>query len=673
MERRLQDQIVNLEGENNTLPTSLDLPGRLYGKKLDSVGRLAKDILGIKSAVKRAHEAITNFGDVNAKRIVRLTERRNDLIEQIRDIDSSRVVGVFYLKLQQELSEMGVSPEDIFNLFKECLKISTEFHGFDNYNLSTKSDSKERVSAIRNFYKNAIMRVDKPAWYKGSNEGWQNLVYERSLFAIYLNPPEAISGGMLQLHYRYPFNCCTDKENYPDWMNGLESSSTPDLSVVKSELTEDEDELKRIIEDRKKTSHHMGFIKDNYLKRAHGFSSWLRSQFNPLLSESVGVGKLIYLLDLLPVVHDLDNPEYQDIIDNKMGKLSHFKREYYKDPILGTIRHYFSGTINSLSEESVALWLEDALVESGLVGNVKNLIDDNLIDCFELMVNQSEGPKSLRWLAVKDQSPKAYRNLCYGLRILLNNCPKQDLVELVEILRHFKGESVEHIIWEIAQMIEKDIERITSIGNENPQLNQVMNQIQKFAVQWTSNHHQWLLEQYNKKLNGKVTSLEPVNIQQSQDRLKIISLEPEVKPSLEQEIEKKVDEIKQEERELQKIELDKWRVFYNPDAKNSNQRPESWEEILGNDDVSRERNLAAYIGRSKIPCSIKVGSIIGVLEDIVNTPEEVEYTQIGQRINGEKVNKRKRANMRVFYWLDREQRRLVFSLYLKEDMSYRKL
>lgn len=621
---------------------------------------VAETIVGMtrtSSMLLRSTSALLSFRIEARSHYSQLGQTESELNEQAAALESSISTTLYYLEFSRELEQYGADPESIFVVFGACLRVNTKIHEQMRKKRLPKNTSGKIVSAVssvaESIFAQEFNKLTIPSWFKGGKRDWDAFLYIRLTFRNYFRDKGIGIEEDLKLGY-------TAAGCYPDWYT--DSLGLPlDREVVEREMAEDRTDLEKLVSQLKIIHNKKVYLDQLIYEKGKKVESWIDEAD---LSLQQKVGDLPTLLVRLAARDALFKRrgltrEEAEVIKRQEG----IKRpvEDILNPVAYEIRYFSRNTSISLSSEFVALWFTERLRAAGLISSVNDPLSSETAHLItQTLVSTEEG--KCFWRGMRDIDKKKYDLFIYTLRPLLLSLSSETASFILEFAQEARGASIEHFIWALADAIEQHKEDIFAKA-QNGQVNGLapcFDDLSKFTARWLTKNWQWA---YNLLLSQLKPSV-PIEIEQN-----LAIGVPEVSENVgDYQV---IEDIEKEVVEMQKGPLEGWRIYYLQNLRNPDRK--YWTEIKGETVAQREKALEEYIRENGVSCTVKPATIIRVLESIVTTPGSIEHVRMRLEAGDEVYKKRKRRNMRILYRVDQVEKVLLFNLYKKEDMSYRKL
>lgn len=588
------------------------------------------------------------------------------VMDQVFSLRESATSGAAYLTIVDELTQQNVPPEDIMDFYLRCLKINTYISEKQS------NETVERVAAQRIIKNSAADReflnlMEKegrniPDWFKGNKDAWKGFVSKHALFSTYLqNFPQ---------NYPFIFNSdsnfilgYTAKDSLPEWLEEwFEEGKIPERSTVIEEVIQDKKESETLFKQVEQIRRQTDYIGGLYAKKNVKSMIWSEKRRRQVSSMPQNFTNCILQIGALR-----DYPELP--IDLNSDPNMETMREINRTMIPSNIAHerrikaFVESQEGGIGKESLALWLESNLRKAGIIKSAQQTINpisgQRLTALFDESM-QSEITTEFQHLKLTDK--KAFNALHFDIMPLLQILRGEEIAYLQELVEISQGESMEPIIWEMAEVI--SIRLREGIGSvELPKLTAItLSHVEQFFGSWLRANWQWanqqlyenLLEKYNKSTAVTTDVETPQEIDDSETQA-IFSVEL-------QEIE---EEIKQSERG----NLAGWQIYYTVDRRIT---PDSLIEIEGETLEEKGEFLKQFVRKRKIPCTMDEENIILSLDKMIVAPPGEEWVRMRMNVDGVEYKKLKyKGPMRTLYQRNDERKEIIFFIHKKKDWGYR--
>ncbi len=576
---------------------------------------------------RRLVDDTTIFGRLS--KLDAIDSEQQDLINQY---SSFRTVSAAYLQMYDDLSPRGIPDIEIFSLFQKSFYMACEFYKlYDPSNNPSQEIAFRKHQAARAAGYPELRRlivkiagVPSPSFRKSKTE-WEQLIDEYSNFSEMLNPNfNGISTEKLEFGF-------VSTEWIPDWFADSDGVA-PRRSQVEEEFKEDtEEQLAISIYQDKVNSNYNDlreydnrlFIKSalNIEKRRRDLFPGQPSLVNSLIYLSATQNMYTYPGDI-EVVKKMSADELDDIMvspeESRKSAINIFTEQM------------------PIGSDLVALWLEKQFKDGGF--SATTVIDENLVDRLGLIGREKEG--DLR--ALKDTDKKFFKLYYYQLAPLFDLMQSGQKEYMTELIEGSKGEKVELIIWEMADIFASRLQ-----ATNEPELNQTVGDIRRFSKKWLTDNWQWAYGEL--ELAAEAGPRE------------IVHPEETVEEELDVTQESKDEEVEMQElsRQVKEGNLAGWSLFYT-----TNMRVKHGGKLLaidGKDLDDKEKALGKVLTDEGSQVAIKNSSLIHALDWITTVPMKNLKRQMLE-VNGEVFMVRKRDSVRILFQIDHESKELSFFL-----------
>ncbi len=547
-----------------------------------------------------------------------------ELLEDYTNISSSLTAGRAFQKLHAELTtEYQVAHEEIVDIYQKLL---SEYLRHPEIPLHpNKIDTRTRKQIITFFEK----QMPPPTWWRGGTINWQNYMWTRLNFHNYIhedlgfnhvNKPNHII-PQCYLHF-------VDPEFLPDWYEGMKQKPAEQLlEEVDQEFNEDLQVKDKLYTDISNVPATHKKLFDYFNEKSESYNAWILEKAN--LMEQIGFKDFKSFLIYIPTLLASFNAEHFDIttkdgFNNALDKLY----ELYAEN-------------RAVDKDIIALWLAH--------------------NCNDLHIGQTNGipvsivatalraikdPESLGkvWLPLKEENKQLYKFLRFNVGSLLASASQEEIEILAEYLETLP---LSTSLKEIGKSIAEYSEQITQLSKQDSNTNRTVKNVHTFIKQWLSANQ----ERYRNRI---IDTLKSPAIAYQYARTKHINTEL------------LLDDLSTEQGPFTQ-----WNLFYTTNINNPTGAFIS--EIKGNSTEEITTSLEKLLRSQGISISVKISSIINCLEQIVNTPPEIEQLtpHLGNKHSDIDYKKRKRGKVRILYTIDPNNKNLTFWLHQKKQQSYR--
>lgn len=667
---------MNIEQEkkegSTPSPTTLTL-FRFSDQKLYEIANYYIKRVNLSHESFVAESAFVNLRQETEVKKGRLNQNMRELTDRsIARIDSA-TASTAYLKLFDELSQRGVSAQEIYDFYMWCLAFNTrlcqlsrqeiggnydQFGSIDFLTKQNPSGSKLNVETAKMLDKEKEVA---PSWFIGSNEEWKSFFRDHAYFGIYLQDFFVEYPQFQRPLIQVPLGRTTNDE-LPDWLDDTERTP-PARSAVEAELVTD---LEEEVQSTKATEvldrqyHYLQKVMDEKSVKA---ILYLQKRRRELFSEIKGFTEAIVLLgsshhwpDFTIDPLDVPNVTRSQILDSVITEdKAHDAR----------IKNLAQSNDILMSRESIALWIEKKLLEGKLFGNAQDIIDDNILSVvnslFDELLQEEPNPD---FQALRNKNKRVFRALNYDINPLLEVLDKNEIEYLQELTGVSQGDPLESLIWEVAELVSSKLKR----GNREEvpkQTGITLNHMQQFFTSWLRDNYYWVVTQLASYLRMKLA--ESRDKEKSDNLLATVDQQAPVSTEVQEEIQEIEDVVE----EYQKGNLGGWHLYYTTDR---SLNPESFVEIGGEVATLKEREEAfeQFVGKEKIPCTVQPASIVRSLDTLLAVPQATEWIRPRMEVKGEVFKKdRHPMGMRTLYVMDPSKKEIVFFIYKKKAWEYR--
>ena len=436
--------------ERSSAPTTLHL-FRYKGAELGALKTHADIALDFATTRNRISNSVSKLAVERNKRVVRLDQLSLELTKQTVNTVSYVSCGEAYLKMQDELPEL--SPQELMDFFKLCLKINTQIaltlplnrHPQTNLlNTMVVLSSGQPIHERQGIMSEIIEKNSEnpPKWFKDDKKYWKIFVAQHSIFCIYLNDEldKTIDIQRFTLKEyvdalnKHPGS--TINGEYPDWL--IESDSiVPAKEQVEEELQEDKSQLEQIREGLQRLVKQRIYLDESILEKITNASNRIAMSANEHLEEFKSFSDLILAIKAF----------------------SSNSRDQSQKGIVEDMIYRFTGNINVVSfQEPIALYIESKLREGNVIKSSQEIIVDNFIRIFtsairDIKASQNNDSPS-EFEELKQTNHKAYDAIKHRIMHFLQILTQEDLTILEDLLtKDSKGKPVEIFIWDMASTI----------------------------------------------------------------------------------------------------------------------------------------------------------------------------------------------------------------------------
>lgn len=643
-------------------PTSLHLFG-FRGVEFEQ----ARERFVAASAFRREYEiaqaAYDSLSEETRNHDKNLHEGRNELAQQVKDLQGSITCSLAYLTMLDELSERGLTPAEIFDFYKLCLIINTRATA----KISRKINSDDLQLVLRRALVSAergpgvlgsVLKEklgNPPDWFGDDRKKWERFVSEHAFFTPYLNQHLAnkyATTGFLpfkEIKNKYGL---TSEGTYPDWL--VESNGQPpSREEVEAELNEDLEAEAKLYEEINHSVRRSDYLRQmasqKFSRAAARIEQRKRETFPTIRTFTDAI---LFLEATRGLTEYSSDP-------SKMREMGFSDLKGFAVPpdklFEKTIRAFVQSENTLMSKELVALWLERSLRERGIIEDSQDKIEESFVAFFDLAFKETRGgEKDLGLVGLRERDKKAFSSLQYSIKPLLEVLSEGERFYLQELITESLETAVEPIIWEIAELVAGHFKSETSVGSAR-QLRGVVEGMRRFVSGWLRGNWRWAFRKLQESFSPEQ------------------KLEPAIVPSVTEIVsggQTVTDEVQEIEKAIQEVKLGNlagWQLLY---THSMNTQEEFLVEIGGVSLREREESFEVFITKSGISCSIKPASVVRALEWVITVPQEVEQVRVRKEIGGEVFRKLKRGAVRIFYQVFPEERKIIFFVHQKKAWNY---
>jgi len=655
------------EKEESHLPTTFN-PFRYKDERLSSLRDTAFGANNLQENITRVVSSIDNLLDKRDQTLERLSQTRLELGSQYVNIKSSISCGLVYLQMLEELKEL--SPQQLFDFFKFCLKINNliskswlDTISKQSYN-ETMISNLSALSSEKDNHPNRKRILDKmsgypPKWFQGKHAAWEEFVASHADFTTYLNDMEIfekVIKGSLSLKEREKINQegkyygLTMEGEFPDWFL-QDNGKLPTKEEVEQELEEDKAQQRDNQKTRQQITQRMEYTIDRTLEKFKKAVVMLRKKEQEVFPQIGSFPGFILFLRATGerIELSMDN---ETLLKMTYDEIENYIKRHVLNPGKSrerAIRNFVESPEFLTNPEPIALFLEKKLREGNVIRSAQDKIEDNFIDRITGICDDTPSSKVQE---LRNHDKKTFRALVYDLKPILDALPAEAKSYLKELIQVSSGSPTETIIWEIAILLSSGFK--DGVPKDAKSNSGFIKDIKNFTSSLLINYWDKLYQELQKSLQDdkkeKAVDLDLPSIRDQQEQVAIETQE--------------IDTITEE---LGQGNLAGWQLLYTT---NRSPDPQHLKEIGGKTMDEREEELRKFLVQEHIGASIKPGSIIRAIEWLVTMPEKIEYLRNKKEVNGNDFLKAKRGPVRIFYRLSQEEKRFIFFLHQKQQMSY---
>lgn len=668
---------VSLQEKENYLPTTLN-PFRYKGEKLSSLRSVMFRAHDLEEDITRVGLSIGNLQNKRNQTLDRLSQTRSELNSQDSNTESSISCGLVYLKMLDELKEL--SPQQLFDFFKLCLKINTAIDQYGAAKQAKEGKSRLMLDAVVMLTNNRQadselgriidkMLGEPPEWFKNQSDTWEKFVTLHANFTLYLNLnfitgirnrsmslPKYEKG--LEDHKIY--EGLTIEGEFPDWLLDL-NGKIPTKEEAEQELEEDKAEHENIVRAYREVNQKGEYVINRTLDKFKKALVILRRKEKEVFPQIGNFPGFILFLKATGqrTEYPVDN---ETLLKMPASELTNYIKRHTLNPGKSrekAIRNFVESPEFLTNPEPIALFLERKLRDGNVMGNAQDTIDDNFID---RVTGICDDPPSSKVQDLRNHDKRTFRTLVYDLKPILDVLSPDIKSYLKDLMLDSKGSPIETIIWEIAILLSSSFkDGVPKDTKLNPIfIKDIKNFTSDLLIKYWDKLYQELQKSLQKDQKEETVSMPLIKDRQEQ------TASIETVRGREEALEE-VQEIDAITEELGRGNLAGWEILYTT---NRSTDPQHLKEIGGETMDEREDELKKFLIQERIGASIKPGSIIRAIEWLVAIPATIEYLRDKKEVNGNKFLKLKRGPVRIFYQLLPEEKRFIFFLHQKQQMSY---
>ncbi len=547
-----------------------------------------------------------------------------ELLEDYTNISSSLTAGRAFQKLHAELTaEYKVPHEEILDIYQKLLE---EYIRHPEIPLHpNKVDNRTRKQIVTFFEK----QMTVPRWWKGGTIDWHNFMWARLNFHNYIHEDLGFN-HVNKLNYIIPqcYLHFVDPEFLPDWYEGMKQKPQEQLlEEVDQEFNEDLQVKDKLYTDISNVPNTHKKLFDYFNEKNESYNTWILEKAR--LMEQIGFKDFKSFLIYIPTLLASFNAENYDIT-TKDG----FNRA------LDKLYELYSGN-NGLDKDIVALWLSHSFNDLQI-----GKPDGIPVSTVATALRAIKDPDSLGevWLPLKDQNKQLYKFLRFNLGSLLETASPDEIEILAEYLDTLP---LSTSLLEIGKSISEYSKQIIQLSRQDSNINRTVKNVNTFIKQWLTSNQ----EIYRNRI---ISSL----------RSPAIAYRYAGNPHIN-------TELLLNDASTEQGTFSGWNIFYTTNINNPTGAFIS--EIKGNSTEEITTSLERFLRSQGISISVKISSIINCLEQIVNTPPEIEQLtpHLGNKHSEVDYKKRKRGKVRILYNIDSDTKNLTFWLHQKKQQSYR--
>lgn len=656
------EQLKKTEQDVNNPPTSLDL-FVIDGERRNSLTQRVNPMARFNREFFSSAKSLVTLNGEYINKMERLADGMVDMSEQQMKLRSSRTSSFAYLRIYDELSERNVSSKDILDFFKLCLKINTFNFSQSRQLYSAEGPTglaQERIkkgkkeNKTRSFLENNI--PEPPEWFGNDKARWKAFIVDHANFPLYLNPND-VESFTKKRHKGKDYSDrlgITVEDGLPDWLLDL-NGNIPDGTVVLEDYevdTQEDNNLRKHMNDNsKQVDYLVNLVSEKYRNAALRFEQRRRNIFNSYDT----------LPDLFTALRSIRNiwgysAELEEI---STFTLSQFATHEIPSVRLQEkmIEEFSQNEPTTFDKYIVALWIEKNLKDGKIITSAKEKIPTNFLDLLDVVIEEKQNNPvpSEKIQDIRSENKNAFNVLKYEISPLLSG---DELSYIRELTKALQDKSIEEVIWEIAELVSLKYKK--GVSTETPKQTQItMNHLKSFSRKWIKANWEWAYDQLYDSLTKPIER----PTEEKNDEIEILE-QTQTDNSIEQEIQVAIEEIKRDN-------LMKWNIEYLPDPDREKEIEEAELVHIGGDALSeREEAFTKFVRTNSISCR-KPASVIQALERIAGEQGTTEeFIRMRKVIRGEEFKKLRIDDVRVFYKVDPNTRRIIFATHQKKDWDY---
>lgn len=681
------EQIIPLEA-----PSSL----RLFTHDPDSLAKLRPRL----STVSQFHSAIIStlksfnrFNEQSEKRINRLKILKNDIIEDITDVNSASTCGIAYLLITEELTNHNVPPIQAFKFFLDCIKRNVKMNNtifdtlevkqlppYEQYKVALKVAAID-TKKINNYF--LINSPLQPDWFTTNfpDQNWPDFIIQHSNLFRYIygkKTEEMMASGK----YGTGELGIVRSTGLPDWFiemgDDINSPSTQDIilcnstgnSIVTEELQEGIDETLALDNQGAALISQENYENKNLFKKIDKMLIHTKSRRQSVFPEINTLSDCVMFTEMSFNILNY-GIEPKNLLDINYDPTQTNNDEDKKTLIHKEIISQFINTQDgSMAPEMIALWLEKIFKKNKSLSKASEIADPKFLAVCQSALKiamSSDIEHNLDFNSLSQYDKQLLQSVRYTLTPLLSTIPINNLEKLSQQILSSSSSTKEDIIWLFANTISQSLRYLTPKTTLSTAL-KVIKDIKNNTINWLLTNQTWVYKQLidsvqsttlNPTINNKHLSPSTVTSTPTDTLGQPANSDTEIA------IQK---DIQAETTRLEAGNLDGWKLFYSED-----QNLDDVIEISGTTMEEKENNFTQHIKKNSISCRGEPSTFIRTLDRILSTAHSAEeWTRMRQTINGTTFKKKRLNNgMRLFYVIDYEKNQITFSIYTKKDMSYR--
>ncbi|MFW5703646.1 MAG: hypothetical protein ACOCXQ_02325 [Patescibacteria group bacterium] len=621
---RSSDRQHRLEAHQDGSP-ALRLVDLLTAKEAEEVVLFAEELPAWSNMITNAEQSLHAQVQAHNARSKRLLEYAEDLFSDQNELRSTMYANAAFLKMYDELRVYGASEEEILEFYLLALERHYTLYG----PIDTPRPGRREETVI-------MTKIDKAysqhrSWFNGTQNDWIPFVFAHANLDWYLNAPDdadPLAGSSPQQLQNATY--MVERRYLPEWViEARKKSVFPDLSDVIDQFKQDKGEFLTMDARLDAVEHHAD-VMDRYMKQSEGrASAWLENQFSNYVME-MNISIYHFVVGL-PYAHRFAN-----------GKEGETQKEYIE---------YFMKTY-PLEPRLVGLLIDEEMRKYEKTGSA-NVMREALLRYIDQLFQDFPPTEALRSFETLDKQTNKFMR--YQLAPVLDTFDDQTLNYIEEVLQN---DSLQEVSIAIVDALKARDSELTD--SDMRSLKQLIENVKKYGRK--------NLRQIGDSFTQDLTQLRHSRVTNPSSELPL-PYAPSPEPSSAG-WQQGREQDSQEEPTYRDTPLTDWviAVCTHPDNP-----PVA--EIEATSFSELQDLFAQVLRQNRIVCTVKQGSILSALEDIVGTPDEIEQMipHLNNLYTENVVKKRKRGQMRILYERNDADRVLRVTLYKKDDNSYRKL
>lgn len=660
----MNNAVESQEKQEYHLPTTLNLlhfrTPILDGTRIGELRQKLQHSALLENYHEKVGKFLRDLLDQKNKGLQRIDQAKQELTEDITDLESSIICSSVFLNMRKVFPDMSSS--DFMIAYKASVMLNLQITSF----AAEKSKDerlggvriilpiKENLDTVRKLVANSLNKV--PPSFSQNKDKWKNFLLHDNNFIQNLKysvyNPFLIRDDTLVSTVKGKTDIplmSTTPNGLPDWLS--EDLQEPSETAVKEELEEDRRECNKNRERIKRMNTQKQYIESLNSNKFKKTINWLS-----YMEDSIFSGKKSFT-DFIIFLHA--RHKKVNTLEYVLKQIEPHRGIEPKQEIENIIKEYSEGTNLLKTPESFAIFIENQLIVVGAINSSNDLINDTFISFFTKLLNNTQDQE-----IENTGSKKAAKAVKYNIKPLVKILNEEEIDYIKELLKSSKGQSVESFIWELSDLLTLKF-KANPRTNEDHTVRNVINEIKRFSATFLRKNWGWaygnLKDELSRTDETKQKSLEPKN--ETVPIAPLVEMDKEEKGRDSDEIERIENTIL----ELKKGNLADWKLLYST---NTSVNPNHIVEIEGDTLEKREESLENFIVKMGISSSVKPSSVIHTLNWLVTVPQEVEQIRMRKTVNGEVFKKIKRGRVRIFYIMDNVKKQIIFFLYQKKAWNY---